>query len=177
MTQRTIKVVPYNPVWVKAFELEKQLLQSSIKHNIIDKIHHIGSTSVLGLSAKPIIDILLETNDLAKLDKYANRFEDLGYKVMGEYGIQGRRFYLKGGNNRTHHIHAFEVGDTNIMRHLAFRDYLKVFDEVRMQYEALKLHLAKTCHNDINIYCDGKYAFIQEHEAKALIWKKEQNAN
>lgn len=166
-----IEVVEYNPKWSELFEKEKQLLIKSIGA-IAKDIHHIGSTSVEGLSAKPIIDIILETKTLDSLDKSKERFESLGYEVMGEFGISGRRYYRKGGENRTHQIHAFEIGDSNITRHIAFRDYLKAHPAVRLDYQNLKKEVAEKCENNIQLYCEGKDAFVKEHEAKALKWLK-----
>jgi GrpB-like predicted nucleotidyltransferase (UPF0157 family) len=89
---------------------------------------------------------------------------------MGEFGIRGRRYYRKGGDNRTHQIHAFEVGDANIDRHIAFRDYLAAHPAIRLEYQNLKIQLAKQFDNDIDQYCAGKDSFVKHHEAKALQW-------
>ena len=164
-----VEVVPYRLEWRKDFEIEKEVL---IKYfgGHISEIHHIGSTSVIGLAAKPIIDIILEVPSLIKLDSELNVFQVLGYEAMGEFGIRGRRYYRKGGDNRTHQIHAFEVGDANIDRHIAFRDYLAAHPAVRLEYQDLKIQLAKECENDIDQYCTGKDSFVKHHEAKALQW-------
>ncbi len=163
-----IEVVPYSLQWSKRFEKEKEIL---ILHlgELVSEIHHIGSTSVRGLSAKPIIDIILEVTSLIKLDAASSIFQGLGYEVMGEFGIEGRRYYRKGGNNSIH-IHAFEIDDANIERHIAFRDYLAAHPAIRLEYQNLKIQLAKECNNDIDQYCDGKDSFIKHHEAKALQW-------
>jgi GrpB-like predicted nucleotidyltransferase (UPF0157 family) len=85
-------------------------------------------------------------------------------------GIPGRRYFRKGGDARSHQIHAFAAGDANIARHLAFRDYLRAQPGAREEYEALKTRVAAQCNNDIEIYCAGKDRFIKLHEAKALEW-------
>lgn len=97
--------------------------------------------------------------------------ERLGYEVMGEFGIPGRRYFRKGGFNRTHHVHAFKTGDANIHRHLAFRDYLNSFPDVRREYAALKEKLALRFSEGIDGYSDGKDAFVKLHEANALAWR------
>jgi len=125
-----IEIVNYSPSWPKEFESEKLLLQNKLGP-IVDAIHHIGSTSVEGLAAKPIIDIILEAKSLELLDKSELIFKSLGHEAMGEFGIPGRRYYRKGGDNRTHQIHAFKTGDKNVHRHLVFRDYMKTHSEVR----------------------------------------------
>ena len=106
------------------------------------------------------------------LDQFIVKLEYLGYEAMGEFGIQERRYFKKGGENRTHQIHAFKTGDENIFRHLAFRDYLNHFPDSRKEYEALKSKLALNFTYDIEAYCDGKDAFVKLHEIKAIAWKK-----
>ena len=98
--------------------------------------------------------------------------EDLGYQVMGEFGIEGRRYFRKGGNNRTHHIHAFQAGDHHLIRHLAFRDYLIEHETIAKEYGELKLNIAKSSNHDNDKYCDGKDPFIKMHEINALRWYK-----
>jgi len=164
-----VRVVPYNPNWVNEYNKERQSLIKELG-DVVSSIHHIGSTSVKGLAAKPIIDILMECTSIEAIDKYSFVFKKLDYEVMGEYGIAGRRYYRKGGDNRTHQIHAFKVGDPNIQRHIVFRDYLAAHPEVMAEYEKLKMQLASTCNNDISVYWAGKDTFIKHHESEALKW-------
>jgi GrpB-like predicted nucleotidyltransferase (UPF0157 family) len=132
------------------------------------EVHHIGSTAVPGLAAKPIIDIVLEVSDLAALDAHNSQMEEIGYKPRGEFGIPGRRYFQKGGDNRTHHLHAFLRGDPNVVRHIAFRDYLRRHPEVAREYGDLKRRVARTCDNDVERYCDGKDAYVKRVEAMAV---------
>ncbi|MEH6451673.1 MAG: GrpB family protein [Psychromonas sp.] len=81
-----VEVVDYDPNWLSLFEQEKLLLMKN-SGSAIDKIHHIGSTSIVGLSAKPIIDIIIEAKSLASLDNLKVNFENLGYEVIGELMI------------------------------------------------------------------------------------------
>ena len=164
-----IIVVPYNPEWPQKFQEESIQIRQILGEVLVD-IHHIGSTSVPGLMAKPIIDMLLDVRSLYELDAQSQSFEALGYEVMGAYGIPGRRYFRKGGDNRTHHIHAFQSGDSNLTRHLAFRDYLRAHPEVADTYGKLKLEIAQTCDNDMEKYGDGKDAFVKLYEGKALEW-------
>ena len=78
------------------------------------------------------------------------------------------RFYLKGLYDRTHHVHAFNRGTTDVFRHLAFKDYLIAHPDIAGEYGATKAKLADMCNNDNDTYCDGKTGFVQEHEKKAL---------
>ena len=164
-----IEIVTYSEDWPDVFEKEKVAILSKAAQAIV-AIHHIGSTAVPGLSAKPIIDILIETPSLEIFDKHSAAFESLGYEGLGEMGISGRRYFRKGGENRTHQIHAFATGDPGLPRHLAFRDYLRAHPEVCQEYDELKCKVVETCEQDIDKYCDGKNGFIKKHEALALKW-------
>lgn len=165
-----IKVVDYNPDWNKNYLKEEQLINDILKSELIN-CFHIGSTSVPDLKAKPIIDILLVVNDIDDLDKYTKEFEEIGYEVMGEFGIKGRRYFRKGGDNRTHQIHAFQYDSINeIERHLAFRDYLRQNSDICDAYGKLKAELAEKYPNDIEAYCDGKDNFVKKVEKDALKW-------
>ncbi|CAG9295970.1 GrpB family protein [Celerinatantimonas diazotrophica] len=171
MRSRIIEVVDYRDSWVDAFSQEKTLLQSTLSLDNVMAIHHIGSTSVQGLCAKPIIDILIEVNSLEVLDSESHLMASLGYQAKGEFGIKGRRYFQKGGIQRSHQVHAFLVGSLEVKRHIAFRDYLIAFPEIASVYGTLKQEGAAICNHDIDVYCNYKDSFIKEHEAKALCWK------
>ena len=133
---------------------------------------HIGSTSIPGMMAKPIIDILLEVKRISKIDDYNDDMMKLGYNPRGEFGIPGRRYFSKSDSNdvRTHHVHAFQSGDIGLQRHLAFRDYMIVHPEDAREYAQLKLNLARVFQWDIDGYCKGKESYIDDMEKKALLW-------
>lgn len=134
-------------------------------------VHHIGSTAVYGLAAKPIIDIMPVVYNLEAVDNAALEFEKAGYEYMGEFGIAGRRYLRKGSDKRTHQIHIFaETNVNDIKRHLAFRDYLRVNKDVRDEYAKLKKELAKRYPDDIESYCDSKDEFVKAVEKDALAW-------
>ena len=165
-----VKVVEYTPDWSAAFEAEALLLEKAIGDNLV-RLFHIGSTSVPGLKAKPIIDILPVVLDIERLDAKNGAFAAAGYEAMGEFGIPGRRYFHKGGVGRTHHVHAFQYDCVYpILRHVAFRDYLRAHADVRDAYGELKTELAARFPNDIDGYCDGKDAFVKRVEAEALLW-------
>lgn len=164
-----ITIEKYNDYWPTLFQEEHDAILSAVPVSLY-AIHHIGSTSVPRLSAKPIIDILIEVDDLGKLDSANSSFEALGYECMGEYGIIGRRFYRKGKPRRSHHIHAFESGSIGVRRHLAFRDYIKAHPEIAREYESLKRYVAAISDGDMDKYCEGKDAFVSEHQKLALKW-------
>ncbi|SHH73166.1 GrpB domain, predicted nucleotidyltransferase, UPF0157 family [Clostridium collagenovorans DSM 3089] len=163
---RVVEVVEYNPNWHIEFKEEAHKLRDILKDEIVE-IHHIGSTSIPNMSAKPVIDILLEVRDINAIDYYNEKIQQIGYIPKGEYGIRNRRFFLKGENDRTHHIHAFETGDTEIKRHLNFRDYMINHPEEAEEYKNLKKDLAYKFKYDIDKYIEGKDAFIKNIDLKA----------
>lgn len=168
---RKITVVPHDPAWKSKFQEESGHISRALSENVL-AIHHIGSTAIPGIHAKPIIDILLLVADINLLDEQSPAMERLGYEAMGEYGIKGRRYFRKEDalGNRTHHVHAFERDNPEYERHLAFRDYMIAHPEEAQQYSLLKQELAQVHPEDIEAYMDGKDPFIKEHEAKAIDW-------
>ncbi|MGI8490605.1 GrpB family protein [Pectobacterium sp. S5] len=166
MGGRTITVVDYDPQWATKYETAACAIAQALGEVAV-RLHHIGSTAVPGLPAKPVIDMLLEVISLSDLDRLDHVMVDLGYRPRGENGIAGRRYYTKGGDDRTHHLHAFVVGDGHIQRHLAFRDYLRANPSVCTEYAAIKRAAARACDNDAARYSQLKDDFIATHEALA----------
>jgi GrpB-like predicted nucleotidyltransferase (UPF0157 family) len=136
------------------------------------EIHHIGSTAIPGIHAKPIIDMLAVASDLATVDAGTAQMESLGYEVMGEFGIAGRRYFRRDNTagERTHQVHTFQRGSPHIQRHLAFRDFLRAHMAIADQYAELKQRLAGAHPTDMEAYMDGKDGFVKEMEARALSW-------
>jgi GrpB-like predicted nucleotidyltransferase (UPF0157 family) len=168
-----VLIVEYDPAWVAGFAKEAAALHLALGAEAI-RLHHIGSTSVPGLMAKPILDLLGEVADLAAVDQAQAQFEALGYEVMGELGIPGRRYFRKidGAGQRSHHLHVFETGSEHVARHLAFRDYLRGHPAVAADYGALKRQLIAEGRGDWEAYIDGKDAFVQRVEAEAVAWAR-----
>lgn len=163
-----ITVLDYDPTWPLKYAKERNCITAILKENCI-AIYHIGSTSVPGLAAKPIIDIMAVVKNLEKVDTLAEKFSDIGYEYLGEFGIMGRRYLRKGGDERTHQIHIFQADDWhNICRHLAFRDYMRIHEKERNEYAKIKKNLAQKFPYDIDGYCDGKENFVREIEKRAL---------
>ena len=133
--------------------------------------YHIGSTAIPGIMAKPVIDILLEVKSIDKIDELDKEFEGLGYEVKRDYGIEGRRFFQKGKNERTHHIHIFESGNTEIERHRLFVEFMQAHPGSAAEYEKLKLKLIKQHKGDPEKYSQGKLTFIQSIDKDAIAWK------
>ncbi len=171
MKKRKIEVKDYCQNWPEQYLKEIELIKRVFSSEII-KTHHIGSTAVPNLAAKPVIDMLLEVKNVINLDEYDNEMIKLKYVPKGEFGIPGRRFYMKGGVDRTHHIHAFNKDSFEAKRHLAFRDYLIANPQIADEYGLLKKQNAQRCHGDIDKYCDLKNSFIKYHEQKPLVKKE-----
>lgn len=165
-----VEVIDYNKQWPEKFSEESQKIAAVFESELVD-IHHIGSTSVVGLSAKPIIDIMPVVKCIENVDAFITEMNRIGYEALGEFGIEGRRFFRKGGGTRTHHIHMFqETNQYDIERHLAVRDYLRVHPKESKRYGNLKKKLANAFPDDIESYIDGKNLFVKELEQKAWCW-------
>lgn len=166
-----IVVVEHDPAWRTEFEEESQLISKVLRDRVL-RLHHIGSTAIPGIFAKPVIDLLMEVDNIVELDASGCAMEGLGYESMGEFGIPGRRYFRR--NNalgvRTHQVHAFEAKSPEIARHLAFRDYMIAHRAEARAYGELKRNLAREFPEDIQGYMNGKDPFIKEHEARALVW-------
>lgn len=169
---RKVEVVPYNHQWPQMFEDEASKIKAVMNENIV-RIHHIGSTSIPGMYAKPVIDILVEVHSIERVNLFNKEMMELGYDPKGENGIPNRRYFSKGGDNRTHHVHIFQTGNPEIARHLQFRDYLIAHPEKAKEYGKLKVSLAEQFPVHINQYIDGKDALVKELDRQAEKWNKE----
>ncbi|KNE21816.1 GrpB family protein [Virgibacillus pantothenticus] len=166
---RKVIVTPYQSKWQNLFMQEAKNIAAIFKTELV-AMHHIGSTAVPGLAAKPIIDIMPVVSSIEKVDQYIEEMENLGYVALGENGIEGRRYFNKGGNERTHHVHVFEEGDDHIKRHLAFKDYLIAHPSIAKKYGDLKTALAIKYPKQIEAYISEKNDFVKEVEQEALTW-------
>ncbi|EPY09105.1 hypothetical protein PAALTS15_01727 [Paenibacillus alvei TS-15] len=163
-------VTKYNENWNRMFEDEAQKIKAIFGDELIE-IHHIGSTSVSGLQAKPIIDMMPVVKDITRIDSFNEQMKEIGYECMGEFGMEGRRYFRKSGDHRTHHVHAFQMDNIeDIQRHLAVRDFLRTHPEAASQYGSLKERLARQYPDDIEAYMDGKDSFVKNLEKKAIDW-------
>lgn len=168
--KRKVEVVPYDPAWPRLFASEAASLAALLGDELVE-IHHIGSTAVPGLAAKPIIDILPVVRDIERIDSYNDLLLALGYTPKGENGIPGRRFFSKDVEGvRRVHVHAFAAGHPEIARHLAFVAYLRGHPAEAQAYADLKVELARRFPNDTVGYTDAKSEFIRaiDERARAL---------
>jgi GrpB-like predicted nucleotidyltransferase (UPF0157 family) len=166
-----IVLATHDAGWALAFAHESAAIAEALGAVLV-QLHHVGSTAIPGIVAKPVIDMLAVVTSVDALDSHAAALVALGYEAMGEFGIAGRRYFRKGtaAGVRTHQVHAFGSGSGEIARHLDFRDYLCAHPEEARAYEALKIALARDCHEDIAAYTDRKTEFIRERERRAVAW-------
>lgn len=164
-----VKLIPYDSYWHKAFEEESKPIKDILKGLLID-IYHIGSTAVEGLCSRPDIDMMAVVRDIAAVDEIEDSFESLGYESMGEFGITRRRYFRKQGA-LSFNIHIFDVfSERDIIRRLAFKDYLRAHSKDAISYASLKISLAKYFPTDLEGYSIGKAAYINSIEEKAISW-------
>ncbi len=160
---KKILVVPYNPDWPHIFEREALKIKEAIGSNCI-AIHHIGSTSVAGLSAKPVIDMIVVVKNP---EKAIHPLESLGFKYKGEYNIP-MRFYFNRSEGVDTNLHIYEEGHPEIELNLLFRDYLRQYSDAKDEYSSLKEDLLKEKssyeknNSPFTGYNLGKDAFIRK---------------
>ena len=164
-----IIIKEYDPGWPVLYEQERAAVQEALAP-YMNAIEHIGSTSVPGLAAKPIIDMAVDLHTYPLPAEAIKAMETLGYEHMGEYGVEGRQYFRK-GNPRTYHVHAYSPGNPEWAAHLLFRDYLRTHPEVARDYEQLKRELAAR-HIDRTAYTEDKTSFVLSTLAKAREWRR-----
>jgi GrpB-like predicted nucleotidyltransferase (UPF0157 family) len=160
---RPIVVVDYDPEWPILFEQEKERLIAAVESHIL-VVEHIGSTSVPGLAAKPVIDIGVGIQRLAGAELMMPSIEGLGYvyEPALEQLLPKRRFFWKGTTTvHTYHLHLAEAENPVLVRPLQFRDYLRKHRDAAVEYGALKKELAIHCGQDMEAYVTGKTEFIE----------------
>lgn len=164
-----IRIVPYDPEWPRIYAAERERLVAAVGELFLD-IQHVGSTSVPGLAAKPIIDIAAAVRDFDEAAACVAPIVALGYAYRGENGIPRRR-YFDGGDPILFHLHVLEVGGLDWHEHLLFRDYLRDHPEAAREYARLKEDLAARYAGDRLGYTEAKGSFIRR--VLTLAWARE----
>lgn len=154
-----VRLAPYTLEWHRRFEEEKALLQASIGQYVLE-IQHVGSTSIPGMTAKPIIDIAVAVESFEEATVCIGPLDALGYEYRGEYGIPRRHYFVK-GDPRTYHLHMNEIGSRAWENQVLFRDYLIAHPQLAEEYAALKVDLAQRHPTNREAYVDEKAPFIE----------------
>ena len=166
----TVVISPYSPDWPTQFHAIREELLSAFAPMVVT-IEHIGSTSVPGLAAKPVIDVLLGAHSLADIESKIKPLSEIGYSYVPKYEreIPTRRYFVRAQTTSLRvHLHAVELHSRIWKEHLAFRDRLRADANLRAQYQALKLRLAEEFADDKAAYTDAKSPFIQAVLATAF---------
>jgi GrpB-like predicted nucleotidyltransferase (UPF0157 family) len=165
-----VHISAYDPAWPEM--AAEQLWRLQVLQSTLIGAYHIGSTSVEGLSAKPVIDLMPIVTSLAELDAKRGEVESLGYIWHGEFGVEDRRFCSldDAQGMRRVHLHFYERSSPDALRQLAFRDYLRTFRNVASDYEAEKNRARALYPDDSHAYSAEKGAWIRATEATALTW-------
>lgn len=165
-----VELKPHDPQWAAAAEYEAGRLRSALGDELV-AVHHIGSTSIPGLLAKPILDLVPVVRSIEALDGAQARLERLGYDWWGEYGLPERRYCSlvdKASGKRLVQLHCYEEGSPGVTRHLAFRDYLRAHPELVAEYEALKRRCADAHPDSSHAYGACKGDWVKRVETEAL---------
>ena len=163
MKTRNIVVVPFDSNWKLQFETIRAEIQDALGELALS-IEHVGSTSVEGLSAKPIIDIDVVIEDESKLQEVIEKLDGIGYEHEGNLGIVGREAFGYTGKEhlQNHHLYVCTKDSPELKRHLAFRDYLRSHEEAVREYSRIKEEGAKLYPKDIDGYICYKTGWIEK---------------
>lgn len=165
-----VELQPHDPQWALAAEREAERLRSALGDTLL-RVHHIGSTSIPGLLAKPILDLIPVVRSLAALDAAQGALEQLGYDWWGEFGLPGRRYCglddaVRG--KRLVQLHCYAGGSPEVTRHLAFRDHLRSRPDLVAEYEAVKRRCVAVHRQSSHDYGACKGEWVARIEAEAL---------
>lgn len=165
-----VELVPHDPAWAEIAQFETARLTDSLGVNLL-VVHHIGSTAIPGIRAKPIVDLLPVVRDLATLDQAQAAVEALGYRWWGELGLPGRRYCTLADpltGKRRIQLHCFAESSPAIERHVAFRDYLRAHPDLARDYDEEKGRCRDLNPSDSHAYTDCKDTWIKRVEGEAL---------
>lgn len=162
MGGKRVIVLPYDEAWASDFEKIREEIQAALG-DLALRIEHVGSTSVRGLSAKPIIDLDVVIRDASVIDEVVRRLAGIGYHHEGDLGIPGREAFKYDGKEhlRKHHLYVCTRDSAELKRHIAFRDYLRAHPEAVLEYSRIKEEGAALYPDDMDRYMEHKAPVIQ----------------
>ena len=162
MVAKHVVVIPYDEQWKQDFLKIKDELTNALGQLVIG-IEHVGSTSVQGLAAKPIIDIDVVIKDYTLLEDVVSALGEIGYQHEGNLGIVGREAFKYSGKEhlKKHHLYVCPEDSPELRRHIAFRGFLRAHPEAVREYSRIKEEGAKQFPNDIERYMEHKSQFIE----------------
>lgn len=162
MSTKHVVVLPYDEAWEKDFEdIKAELMQ--VLEGLVLRVEHVGSTSVPGLAAKPVIDIDVVIEDQSCFENVKTALGLIGYHHEGNLGIQGREAFKYDGKDhlRKHHLYVCSKDAAELKRHISFRDYLRAHPKAVEEYGRIKIEGAELYPYDIDRYIEHKSPFIE----------------
>jgi GrpB-like predicted nucleotidyltransferase (UPF0157 family) len=165
----SVHFTDYDPDW--AYQAQERIARLRVLEPVLVAAHHIGSTAVPEMMARPTVDLMLLVTDLEALDRERGAVEALGYRWHGEHGIPGRRHCTRDvGQRRMAELQFFVMGSRDAHRHLAFRDYLRAHPGAASAYAAAKRRVRDQHPHDDRAYTAARRSWIDQTEAQALAW-------
>src|SRR5215216_2464238 len=167
-----IRIVEHAPEWAAAARAELRRLAAALGPVAV-RLEHVGSTSVPGLAAKPILDLQLSVDAIEPQNRYVEPLERLGYLFAPAPESPDHHFFARPSERpRTHHLHVCQAGSEHEFRHLAVRDFLREHADEAARYAALKREVARRHPQDRIAYIQGKDAYLAALEARAVVWAR-----
>jgi GrpB-like predicted nucleotidyltransferase (UPF0157 family) len=154
-----VEVKPYDPEWSRTFDQIRAVVWPAVQHAAL-AFEHVGSTSVPGLRAKPVIDACIVVASRRDIPHVIKALTKLGYLHRGELGVPDREAFRQPASLPKHHLYASPRGSLSLKNHLGLRDYLRAHPETAKEYGNLKTSLASKFPEDIDAYIAGKTEFI-----------------
>lgn len=165
-----IRIVDYDPEWPRLAKVELARIKVAVGEEVA-RLEHVGSTSIFGLAAKPIVDLLLSVREINQLDAFVEPLSSIGYMFVPDPESPEYHFFAKPKKRpRTYHLHVCGAGSKDEFRHLAVRNFLRSHPEESLIYARLKRVIAARAPYDRLAYIEGKSAFMEGLEVRALNW-------
>jgi GrpB-like predicted nucleotidyltransferase (UPF0157 family) len=160
-SENDVVICDYDPAWSDEFSRLRTRLANTLG-NLALSIEHVGSTAVLGLAAKPIVDIDVVIATSRSLPEVKDRLASIGYTFEGDLGIDGRFAFAFPPSEKRHHLYVCESQNRELHRHIAFRDLLRREPELAAEYAKLKRRAAEQFRKDRSGYAAAKTAFVEK---------------